>query len=113
MEAFRSPICCALPASRRRRDMSSCIVPTNSKNRSTESGRCYESIDLIDAVHPQTILAYEMNGEDLSVGHGAPRHVSGSSGNRYKQAEYIMRIELVDSFAGLWGRNGGYWEDRG
>ena len=31
----------------------------------------------------------------------------------YKQAKYIMRIELVDSFAGLWGGNGGYWEDRG
>ena len=36
------------------------------------SGRYYESIDLVDAVHPQTILAYRMNGRDLSVGHGAP-----------------------------------------
>ena len=36
------------------------------------SGRYYESIDLVDAFHPQTLLAYGMNGQDLSVGHGAP-----------------------------------------
>ena len=37
-----------------------------------ESIRYYESIDLIDAAHPQTILAYEMNGKPLTVAHGAP-----------------------------------------
>jgi DMSO/TMAO reductase YedYZ molybdopterin-dependent catalytic subunit len=35
-------------------------------------GRYYESIDLIDAFHPQTILAYSMNGRALSIAHGAP-----------------------------------------
>ncbi len=77
------------------------------------SGRYYESIDLIDAAHPQTILAYQMNGQDLSVGHGAPLRLRVERQLGYKQAKYIMRIELVDSFAGLWGGNGGYWEDRG
>ena len=77
------------------------------------SGQYYESIDLIDAFHPQTILAYQMNGKDLSIGHGAPLRLRVERQLGYKQAKYIMRIELVDSFAGLWGGNGGYWEDRG
>jgi DMSO/TMAO reductase YedYZ molybdopterin-dependent catalytic subunit len=77
------------------------------------SGRYYESIDLIDAFHPQTILAYAMNGQDLLVGHGAPLRLRVERQLGYKQAKYIMRIEIVDSFAGLWGGNGGYWEDRG
>ncbi|TSD82845.1 molybdopterin-dependent oxidoreductase [Mycobacterium sp. KBS0706] len=77
------------------------------------SGRYYESIDLIDAFHPQTILAYAMNGQDLSVGHGAPLRLRVERQLGYKQAKYITRIEIVDSFAGLWGGNGGYWEDRG
>jgi len=77
------------------------------------SGRYYESIDLVDAYHPQTILAYEMNGQALSIGHGAPLRLRAERQLGYKQAKYIMRIELVDSFAGLWGGNGGFWEDRG
>lgn len=77
------------------------------------SGRYYESIDLIDAFHPQTILAYQMNGKDLAVGHGAPLRLRVERQLGYKQAKYIMRIEIVDSFAGLWGGNGGFWEDRG
>ncbi|GAA3079731.1 molybdopterin-binding protein [Rhizobium viscosum] len=77
------------------------------------SGRYYESIDLIDAFHPQTILAYQMNGKDLTVGHGAPLRLRVERQLGYKQAKYIMRIEIVDSFAGLWGGHGGFWEDRG
>ncbi|CAN7556676.1 molybdopterin-binding protein [Rhizobium rhizogenes] len=77
------------------------------------SGRYYESIDLIDAYHPQTILAYQMNGQELSIGHGAPLRLRVERQLGYKQAKYIMRIEIVDSFAGFSGGNGGYWEDRG
>jgi len=77
------------------------------------SGRYYESIDLVDAFHPQTILAYGMNGKALSVGHGAPLRLRVERQLGYKQAKYLMRIQLVDSLAGLWGGNGGYWEDRG
>jgi DMSO/TMAO reductase YedYZ molybdopterin-dependent catalytic subunit len=77
------------------------------------SGRYYESIDLVDAFHPQTILAYGMNGKDLSVGHGAPLRLRVERQLGYKQAKYLMRIQLVDSLQGLWGGNGGYWEDRG
>ncbi len=77
------------------------------------TGRYYESIDLVDAFHPQTILAYAMNGKDLSVGHGAPLRLRVERQLGYKQAKYLMRIQLVDSLQGLSGGNGGYWEDRG
>lgn len=77
------------------------------------SGRYYESIDLVDAFHPQTILAYAMNGAALEVGHGAPLRLRVERQLGYKQAKYLMRIELVDSFARIGGGKGGYWEDRG
>ena len=77
------------------------------------SGRYYESIDLVDAFHPQTILAYSMNGADLPVGHGAPLRLRVERQLGYKHAKYIMRISMVDSFSGLWGGKGGFWEDRG
>lgn len=77
------------------------------------SGRYYESIDLIDAFHPQTILAYGMNDRPLEVGHGAPLRLRIERQLGYKHAKYLMRIELVDSFAKIGGGKGGYWEDRG
>jgi DMSO/TMAO reductase YedYZ molybdopterin-dependent catalytic subunit len=77
------------------------------------SGQYYESIDLVDAWHPQTILAYSMNGKDLEVAHGAPLRLRVERQLGYKHAKYVMRIELVDSFKGLWGGKGGFWEDRG
>ncbi|MDR6935308.1 molybdopterin-binding protein [Luteibacter sp. 3190] len=77
------------------------------------SGRYYESIDLVDAYHPQTILAYGMNGNDLPVAHGAPLRLRVERQLGYKQAKYLMRIEVVDSFAAFFGGKGGYWEDRG
>ena len=77
------------------------------------SGRYYESIDLIDAFHPQTILAYDINGRALDVGHGAPLRLRVERQLGYKQAKYINRIEIVNSFAQISGGKGGYWEDRG
>jgi DMSO/TMAO reductase YedYZ molybdopterin-dependent catalytic subunit len=71
----------------------------------------YESIDLIDAFHPQTILAWAMNGHTLGVGHGAPLRLRAERQLGYKQAKYVMRVEAVDSLAGLGGGKGGYWED--
>ncbi|PZM14639.1 molybdopterin-binding protein [Rhizobium tubonense] len=77
------------------------------------SGTYYESIDLIDAFHPQTILAYQLNGKDLEVAHGAPLRLRVERHLGYKHAKYLMRIEIKDSFAELWGGKGGFWEDRG
>jgi len=71
----------------------------------------YESIDLADAFHPQTILAHEMNGQPLSVGHGAPLRLRVERQLGYKQAKYVMGVEARATLAGLYGGKGGYWED--
>ncbi len=71
----------------------------------------YESIDLIDAFHPQTILAWAMNGQALPVGHGAPLRLRIERQLGYKQAKFVMRVEAVDSLAAIGGGKGGYWED--
>jgi DMSO/TMAO reductase YedYZ molybdopterin-dependent catalytic subunit len=75
--------------------------------------RYYESIDLDEANHPQTILAYELNGKTLPVANGAPLRVRIERQLGYKMAKYIMRIELVAGFEHIGGGNGGYWEDQG
>jgi DMSO/TMAO reductase YedYZ molybdopterin-dependent catalytic subunit len=78
------------------------------------SGRpYYESIDLVDAYHPQTILAYGMNGGSLPIGHGAPVRLRVERQLGYKQAKFIMRVEAVASLSGIGQGRGGYWEDVG
>ncbi|HVN34447.1 MAG TPA: molybdopterin-binding protein [Casimicrobiaceae bacterium] len=71
----------------------------------------YESIDFEDAFHPQTILAYDLNDAVLPVANGAPIRLRVERQLGYKHAKYVMRIELVDSFAEIEGGKGGYWED--
>ena len=67
--------------------------------------------DMIDALHPQTILAHTMNGQPLPVGHGAPIRLRVERALGYKQAKYVMKIKAVDTLAGIYGGGGGYWED--
>src|SRR5487761_205951 len=69
--------------------------------------RYYESIDLAGAHHPQTILAYEMNDRVLPIPYGAPIRLRDERQLGYKMAKYIMRIELVESFATIRGGHGG------
>ena len=76
-------------------------------------GQYYESIDLTDARHPQTLIAYAMNDKPLDVGHGAPLRLRVERQLGYKQAKYIHTIQLVGSLKGIGDGNGGYWEDRG
>lgn len=73
----------------------------------------YESVDLIDAFHPQTILAWGMNGETLPVKYGAPIRLRVERQLGYKQAKYVMRIEATDDLSKFHGGKGGYWEDVG
>jgi len=80
---------------------------------SLDASKYYESIDLVDAFHPQTILAYEMNDAALPIAHGAPLRLRVERQLGYKMAKYVMRIEAVESFASIGGGHGGYWEDRG
>jgi DMSO/TMAO reductase YedYZ molybdopterin-dependent catalytic subunit len=77
------------------------------------TGQYYETIDLIDAVHPQTILAYDMNDRPVDVAHGAPLRLRLERQLGYKMAKYVMRIEAITDFAKLGRGKGGYWEDRG
>lgn len=73
----------------------------------------YESSDLIDAFHPQTIAAYGLNNGKLPVENGAPIRIRIERALGYKQAKYVHTIELVDSFAQYGLGQGGYWEDHG
>jgi DMSO/TMAO reductase YedYZ molybdopterin-dependent catalytic subunit len=73
----------------------------------------YESIDLDDAFHPQTILAYEMNDAPLPIPNGAPLRLRVERQLGYKHAKFITGIELVESFDRIGGGKGGYWEDQG
>ncbi|HEY2071640.1 MAG TPA: molybdopterin-dependent oxidoreductase [Rhizomicrobium sp.] len=73
----------------------------------------YESLDLVEASHPQTILAHQMNGAPLAVPHGAPVRVRAERQLGYKMAKYVQRLELVESFDHINGGKGGYWEDLG
>lgn len=77
------------------------------------TGQYYETIDLVDAMHPQTLLAYAMNDQPLDIPHGAPLRLRLERQLGYKMAKYVMRIEAIDSFDKLGRGKGGYWEDRG
>lgn len=72
----------------------------------------YESIDLNDAFHPQTILAFALNDQPLSVANGAPLRLRVERQLGYKQAKYLLGIEAVDRLDNIGGGKGGYWEDR-
>lgn len=73
----------------------------------------YESIDMIDAFHPQTIVAHRLNGQALPERNGAPLRLRVERQLGYKHAKYLTGIEAVASLAGIGGGQGGYWEDRG
>jgi DMSO/TMAO reductase YedYZ molybdopterin-dependent catalytic subunit len=73
----------------------------------------YESVDIEEARHPQTLLAHGLNDAALPVANGAPLRLRVERQLGYKQAKYIRRIELVASFDAIGDGNGGYWEDNG
>ena len=55
-------------------------------------------IDMFDALHPQTILAYGMNGRDLPIAHGAPVRLRVERQLGYKSMKYIQRIVVAENF---------------
>ena len=73
----------------------------------------YESCDLDDAFHAQTIVAHQLNGDPLPVINGAPLRLRLERQLGYKHAKYLTGIDLVASLDGIEGGEGGYWEDRG
>ena len=78
-----------------------------------EGAPYYESIDLIDAFHPQTIVAHRLNGAPLPVKNGAPLRMRIERQLGYKHAKYVQAIEAVASLDGIAGGKGGFWEDKG
>ena len=76
-------------------------------------GQYYESVALVDAFHPQTLIAHDMNGRPLDIPHGAPIRLRVERQLGYKQAKYIARVQITDTLKGINGGRGGYWEDRG
>jgi len=57
----------------------------------------WDSIDLAEALHPQTLLAYAMNGQELSTGHGAPVRMRVARQLGYKSVKYLSRITVTDN----------------
>jgi DMSO/TMAO reductase YedYZ molybdopterin-dependent catalytic subunit len=90
-----------------------CADPMDGPDQPAADSTYYESVDLDDAYHPQTILAYELNGVALPVSNGAPLRVRIERQLGYKHAKYLMRIELVSRLDDIRGGKGGYWEDSG
>lgn len=74
-------------------------------------GSYYESVDMVDAWHPQTILALGLNDHRLDVAHGAPVRLRVERQLGYKQAKYLTGIDAVASLAEVGRGKGGYWED--
>jgi DMSO/TMAO reductase YedYZ molybdopterin-dependent catalytic subunit len=61
----------------------------------------WDSLDMPDAWHPQTLLAYGMNGEELPIEHGAPVRVKVPRQLGYKNVKYLSRILVVDTVANI------------
>ena len=79
--------------------------------RKVAAAAAKRGIDLIDAFHPQTILAFALNDRPLRVANGAPLRLRVERHLGYKQAKYLMGIEAVESLDGIGRGKGGFWED--
>ena len=77
-----------------------------------EQGReYYDSLDIQEATHPQTILAYEMNGAALPLNHGAPLRLRVETKLGFKMVKWLKAIELVENYRKVGEGQGGYRED--
>jgi DMSO/TMAO reductase YedYZ molybdopterin-dependent catalytic subunit len=61
----------------------------------------WDSIDMADALHPQTLITYGMNGGELPVGHGGPLRLRVPRQLGYKSVKYITRLTVTDSLKGF------------
>ena len=68
----------------------------------------YESLDMATALHPQTLLCYEMYGQPLTREHGAPLRLQIPTKVGYKQAKYLTELKVTNVLEKI-----GYWEDQG
>lgn len=77
-----------------------------------EGNEYYSSLTLAEAEDAQTILAYEMNGQPLSIEHGAPVRLRVETKLGFKMTKWLRSIEFVSSYRHLGLGQGGYREDR-
>ena len=68
----------------------------------------YESLDMATALHPQTLLCYEMYDQPLTREHGAPLRLNIPTKIGYKQAKYLTELQVTNVLHKV-----GYWEDQG
>lgn len=68
----------------------------------------YESLDMATALHPQTLLCYEMYDRPLTREHGAPLRLNVPTKIGYKQAKYLTDLKVTNVLEKV-----GYWEDQG
>jgi DMSO/TMAO reductase YedYZ molybdopterin-dependent catalytic subunit len=68
----------------------------------------WDSIDIAEAWHPQTLLAYRMNGQDLPTGHGAPLRLRLPRQLGYKSIKYLAQITVVDTVKDIGDGRGSY-----
>ncbi len=80
-------------------------------NQEQKNRPFYEVIDMELAKHPQTILAYEMNGKPLPLEHGAPLRLRVETELGYKMVKYLRSIEFVKDYSHIGDGQGGYRED--
>ena len=73
----------------------------------------YGSLDMVQAAHPQTMLALDLNGKPIDAAHGAPVRLRIPTQLGYKSTKWIRNIALVSNFKDIFGGHGGYWEDAG
>jgi DMSO/TMAO reductase YedYZ molybdopterin-dependent catalytic subunit len=71
--------------------------------------RYYESWDLRSCLHPQTLMAYQKNGQPLPIENGAPLRLASPVKLGYKQSKWVTRMTLVNQLS----QRRGYWEDQG
>jgi methionine sulfoxide reductase catalytic subunit len=77
----------------------------------TDGDEFYEVLDLEIIKHPQTILAYEMNGRSLDIGHGAPLRLRVETQLGYKMVKWLRSIEFVNDYKHIGMGQGGHRED--
>jgi DMSO/TMAO reductase YedYZ molybdopterin-dependent catalytic subunit len=82
-------------------------------DRDEEGSHYYESLDLVQAAHPQTLLALDLNDAQLDPAHGAPVRLRIPTQLGYKSAKWVHRIQLAANFTDPGLGKGGYWEDQG
>ncbi len=82
-----------------------------SLSEDTTGRQFYEVLDLATLRHPQTLLAYQLNGEDLTVEHGAPLRLRVENMLGFKMVKWIERIEFVAEYASIREGQGGSRED--